>query len=131
MRYVVVQLAICVSLLLACSEEGGDRGRAVGKQSPSVFTLSWPGYDGTFENRFTADYVLDGRSLGRGRSGFQRLLDEMRGFPPGSSLKVQFQPTDMRGNGHIYYLAFAGFENYGDFFQIAKERRLKLDFPSE
>ena len=114
-------------LLPACSHGIATSERTAAVATPSVFTLSWPNYDGDFEKRLTADYVLNGESLGQGHAGYQRLLERMGAFPIGSTLKVQFKPHDGLGGGQGYAVPLSSENN--DFWHGAESRGIKVELP--
>jgi len=93
---------------------------------PPTFTLTWPDYDGDGEAMAMATYVLNGKSLGRGLVGFQRLLDEMRRFPRGSVLRVEFTPHDATGNAAPYYVPLL---DKNEFRRVADSRDVRVQFP--
>ena len=94
-------------------------------QKASVFILTWPDYDGSWEKHSSATWMLDGKSLGKGHVGYEHLLERLKVFPVGSTFKVQFTPYDGMGGGEGYYVPLKGSE----YLRIAEKRHIKVEFP--
>jgi hypothetical protein len=116
---------ILVLTLGACSSDREIAGDPVVSQKPSVFVLTWPDYDGDPEKLASATWVLNGESLGQGDVGYKHLIEQMKTFPVGSTLKLQFTPPDATGGGEGYYVPLRGSE----YDNVAKSRNIKEESP--
>lgn len=114
-------------VLSACSGHTAIRRDSVATQGPSVFVLTWPDYDGSSEKVESATWVLNGQSLGKGDAGYKHLIERMKAFPVGSTLKVQFTPPDATGGAEGYYVPLRSRRD--DFLDAKKGRDIKVEFP--
>jgi hypothetical protein len=125
---------IVVLLLLTCGSDGGCKSvanpagssaKANGLQSHIV---TWTNYDGDSDRCQSAEYIVDGRSVGRGDAGFAQLMAMISSLP--SQATVEFRWTDPYsplGSGPIYAVPF--YAQKKRLFDMAKSRGIILRFP--
>jgi hypothetical protein len=99
------------------------RGIASSQTQP-VFVLAWPGYDGDYARNSSPTWMLDSENLGKGKAGYERLLDRMKTFPAGSTLRFEFNP-DTKNNAGIFEvpMSLIGFK------RLAERQNITLGLP--
>src|SRR2546430_285091 len=93
--------------------------------APKVLHLTWKNHEEDSAAELT-DYVLDGRTLGRGKKGVTEFLAILRQVPAGTTVETSWQETGLGGgsSGLPPYQMYD--EVYDEFNKIVDERDIRV-----
>ena len=89
----------------------------------------WRNYDGYHKpDGNAAIFELDGRVMGRGRKGFENVLQELRSLPKGSTLIISWEIIDTDPQRPPYTMPYEALELGEEYFKVIVDRALVEDY---
>lgn len=138
---VMIAMAIALETLIAC--QGGKVEQTGLKQVPAQpetrpgnlnkreeHVLSFVNYDRSGGDAAEAVYVLDGRELGTGDAGLNRLLREMESWPTGSMLIGRWERAGIAFGGPPRWVP-PYHSRYGELYEVIDRKGFTFRFPPD